>query len=270
MNKIESEPRPKAVTELIDSVHATMGGVLFSSGIALFFPSIALWILPLSILFGLKASFLSCGVGTFRGFFFGLLPLATFGGVLLIKYRAPAEEHLWLIRAVNLSLLLIVVPVGTMLSTYFENWKKLTPPLTHQVGNLLAQVFAIAFSLFFLASLVVALFWFAPWKTFHPSLLSAKRQLSEADQRWDQLQASQAVNLYKQFLSTDESLLKQNFSKDLDRVLRRVIEFEADYGDRWEAIDQIEKAIRLGREPYLDSSESRELWENVKSHQVGR
>ena len=98
------------------------------------------------------------------------------------------------------------------------------------------------------------------------SIEKSRKQLATADQLWHSDNKAEAIQAYKRFLNSETYY---QFHGELPRVFRRVIEYEADYGDPGEARDWIYKAWEEwpGRRMKLsfESKKATQLWDEVVS-----
>lgn len=100
-----------------------------------------------------------------------------------------------------------------------------------------------------------------------PDPAETKEALAEADQLWQDGERFDAIKKYKQLLSGDLATDGSNFALAKPvraRLYRRIIEHEAEYGDKSDALDYAQQAWTEGHEGLAFNSEvAEEIWRKV-------
>lgn len=99
------------------------------------------------------------------------------------------------------------------------------------------------------------------------------KALAKADALWDQDRRPEAVTAYKELLRKPDPIQRDTawLQDSRPRLYRRIITFEARYGDRQDARDWINDAWNEGiQDLRFDFDEPRELWEEETKNLRGR
>ena len=276
-----------AAKELPDTLIGLVVAVVATILLGLAFPGSVLWVFPLVAMFGFRIMLLGKRCNSYLSLPLGLSPFAIFVAGLAMAQIRPPERYCGCTRLVLGLYIVFFMPLALYVSAEVRRWGGPAPPLTRRIAGVLARR----------AKYVLPVVVFGVFAAFRLGGLTTPPDsdpvavLSKADVLWalgDPKDRIEATKQYKLFLrgtmcatvhsvcleshhdKTSEPAFSQlqGFEKDLPRVYRRVIEYEADYGDPGEAVDWIRSALddRVGIS--LTSEKANELLEKVRKGMV--